>query len=258
LHGGGVYYSAIPITQRGLDLEVYTVLSPSLINHPVVKYAVKSQYSTRTNIFILEYTGSSRVLRVLEVAPPIYQWNTHSELCYTIVNPVMGEVDISLLKLLRAKSLLIAVDIQGFIRAVNSNGLVFLKSSSEAISVLELADIVHADTEEATCLARCIGDNLPVERALSKLSKYSRGVLLVTSGSNKITVVHRGEVRIVEVEDKYRAVEKTGAGDYFLTEYFINYITSNDIVESVHRAHKEVTKWLIIRDKVLHHAPTTQ
>lgn len=257
-YGGGVYYSSIPLVKRGFNIEVYSVMSPRLLKHPVVEYIVKSQYSSRTNIFILTYKGDTRRLSVLEKAPLIHHWNSHGELCYTLVNPVISEVDTSLLKLLRGKSLLLAVDIQGFLRVISETGEVLLKPASEALEVLELADIVHADIEEVKCLVKSYGENTNLNSALRSLTRLSRAMLIVTRGLDNITIASRGVVIDVQVDNTYKALEKTGAGDYFLAEYLVHYLLSGDAVESAYKAHEEVTKWLKSRDIVLHRAPATQ
>lgn len=254
-HGGGVYYSALPLIQRGFNVEVYSALSPRLVDHPIARYIIKLQYSTRTNVFMLEYTNSERAVKVLEKAPPLYSWNTHRDLCYVVVNPVIGEVEISLLKLLRAKSRVLAVDIQGFVRTISTSGDVFLEPSGSVLDVLELADVVHADVNEAECLVKALGYHTTLSTSLSLLAKRVRGVLIITRGSNKITVIHSGVVKDIECENSYVALEKTGAGDYFLTVYLLNYLASGDAVDSVYKAHEEVTEWLKVRDKMLHHTP---
>ncbi len=254
-YGGGVYYSTLPLIKYGFTVEVYSVFNVRLLEHPIAPYIVKSQYSTRVNIFNLEYTSSSRVVRVLEKAPAIYSWNSHKDYCYSVINPVIGEVDISLLKLVRVKSQIIALDIQGFVRTTNNSGVVVLKPSSEALEALKLADVVHADLEEALCLVKEYGD---LRRGLGKVTEKARGIVITTSGSSKILVAYQGIVRDVEVSSDYIAIEKTGAGDYFLTTFLLKYMNSGDLLESIHRAHEEVTKWLMSRDRELHRTLTTQ
>ena len=254
-YGGGVYYSALPLIQRGLNIEVYSALSPRLVDHPIIRYITKLQYSTRTNVFILKYMNGKRAVKILEKAPSLYPWNTHRDLCYTIVNPVINEVGTSLLKLLRVKSQVLAVDIQGFVRVASSSGEVFLEPSSEVLDIMELADVIHADINEVKCVIKALRHYTTLSTGLSLLARKMRGALVITRGSNKITVIHSGVVRDIECEDDYTALEKTGAGDYFLTVYFLNYLASGDAVDSVYKAHEEVTRWLKVRDRMLHRTP---
>jgi len=254
-YGGGVYYSALPLIKRGFTIEVYSVFNTRLIKHPIASYIVKSQYSSRTNIFNLEYIDNSRVIRVLEKAPAIYSWNSHEDYCYTVVNPVIGEIDISLLKLVRTKSQIIALDIQGFVRDINTKGIIFLKPIPHIFEALMLADIIHADLEEALCLVSGHGD---LRRGLSMITREARSIVVVTSGSTRILIAHQGVVREINVSGEYTAIEKTGAGDYFLTAFLLEYLNSNDPFESVYKAHMEVTEWLMNRDRELHRTLTTQ
>ena len=236
---------------------MYSVMSPRLVSHPIAEYITRLQYSTRTNIFVLNYTSEKRFLKLLEKAPPIYPWNTHQDPCYVIANPVIGEVGVSLLRVLRTKSEVIALDLQGLVRSVTSSGDVVLTPHSEALDALRLVDVVHADVEEAECLVRGLGET-SLQRGLSAITRTSRVVILITRGLGEITVAYGGLVRDVVVDVEYVAREKTGAGDYFLSVYLLHYLASNDLVESVYRAHEDVTEWLIERDRVLHRAPTTQ
>jgi hypothetical protein len=254
-HGGGVYYSSMPLLKRNFNIEVYSAISPRLLKHPVIAHTVKLQYSSRTNIFVLTYSGNTRSISVVERAPPLYHWNSHKDLCYTIVNPVIGEVDVSLLKLLRVKSQLLAVDMQGFLREVGENREVVLRPSIKALEVLELTDIVHVDIEEAWCLVSKYAAGNSFNEALSMLTRRSRAILVVTRGLDKITIARSGSVIDIEADKSYKAIDKTGAGDYFLAEYLVQYLSSGDIIESACKAHEEVTQWLKSRDLLLHRAP---
>jgi len=247
-YGGGSYYSALPLLEKGLDVEVYAVYSPGLSAHPVSKYVNKMQYSTRMNIFKLEYTGTGRRIRVLDKAPPICSWNSQGSLGYSIVNPVLGEVDASLLKTVRQKSPLLAVDLQGFLRKL-AGGSVVLEYTDNAMLAIQLADIVHADLEEFTALA----GGLSIPDAVHKISKKLRGVLLVTIRPKKVMVVTKHGSKVYELEDYYAASDKTGAGDYFLSVYTYTYVEKHDEEGSVFKAHEYTTAWLKTRRASLHH-----
>lgn len=242
-YGGGSYYSSIPLLERNLSVKVYAVYSPLLTGHPIGKYIVKQQYSTRINIFRLIYRGLERELKIIDNAPPIYPWNVNEDYCYAVVNPVIGEVDLNLLREIRHRSLLLAIDLQGFLRE-KREGKIFLTHSPIALYAVEVADVVHADLEEF----RALTVPLSPSQAFDKISKHVKGVLLITDRPNTVFLVNRRGVRVYTLEEKYNAINKTGAGDYFLSTYFYLYISTVDEEEAIFKAHEYTTKWLIVRN----------
>lgn len=240
-YGGGVYYSSLPFLQRGYHVEVYSVYSPMIVKHPITSHIVKQQYSARTNIFILDYTRFSRSILVLEKSDNLYHWNIHSGECMSIVNPVLGEIDISLLKLIRTKSSTLSVDAQGFLRETRSN-IVRLVYEPAVLSLFEIADVVHMDKEEFNVLFTHVGKHL-----FYNLAKRLRGVLVVTDRPNKVMVFSKSNLREISFGDGVFFEHKTGAGDYFLSSYIIHYMKFMDEEEAVYQAHEETSRWLSTR-----------
>lgn len=244
-YGGGSYYSSLPLLEAGERVRVYAVYSPLLINHPVLGLLVPAQYSTRTNVFVLEYTTGGRRLRVVDKAPPIYPWNHHEDPCYTVVNPVLGEVGLNLLRKLAENSMMLALDLQGFLREVRGE-YIEVRSSTEALEALSMANVVHMDFEELVALTNASD----VYRAMYSLSKLLKGVAVVTVRPRKTIIVTREWIREVEYEYAPAVINRTGSGDYYLSSYFYNYIKVGDEVESAHRAHELTTRWLLERERL--------
>ena len=237
-HGGGSFYSALPLIEKNIDVEVYAVYSDLLVEHPISKYIVKQQYSSRVNVFRLEYENDTRQISIIDTAPPIHPWNTHSDLCYSIVDPVLGEVTIPVLKAIQVKSILIAVDLQGYLRKLRDNKII-IEQTPESIQVLELSDIVHLDIEEYHAL-------LKEQGGIASIRKHLKGVMVVTIRPNKSIIIQSREerFRILEIQEDFIAIDKTGAGDYFLSQLFYYYIESNDVEEAIYKAHEYTTLWL--------------
>ncbi|MEM4481658.1 MAG: sugar kinase [Desulfurococcaceae archaeon] len=238
-HGGGSFYSAIPLIERNLKVEVYAAYSHRLISHPISAYINVKQYSSTANIFKIEYLGSTRRIRALELAPSIYPWNMHEGQCYSIVNPVIGEVSISTLKGIKCGSELLAVDLQGFLRRVREGELV-LDSTPEAMIALEVPDVIHADLEEF--LALTLSSNL--KDATEKISKRLKGVMVVTIRPNKSILISSSAVKSIDLPVDYVAENKTGAGDYFTSTYFYYYLLKGDEENAAYLAHEHTTTWL--------------
>jgi len=246
-YGGGSYYSSLPLLERGWNVEIYASFSPLIANHPIAKYIVKEQYSTRTNIFVLEYRGLTRSIRVLDQAPPLHSSYIHSGLCVSIVNPVLREVSISLLKAIRSRALILALDLQGFVRGLREGSIV-LEGGAETLYALQVADIIHADIDEIATLYN-------KERFLSVIEgvcRALRGVLVVTDRPSRFIVVTSSGIKQLEIEEDYVALDKTGAGDYFLTSYTIHYMDHYEPIEPLYKAHQDTTRWLKARDSKIH------
>lgn len=243
-YGGGSYYSSLPLIQRGERVRVYAVFSPLIASHPISDYIVMRQYSTRTNVFVLEYSSGTRRLGILDHAPPLYPWNHHEEQCYSIVNPVLGEVGTSVLKKLRNISAVIALDVQGYLRRI-SNGRLELASSSEAFEAISLADVVHLDLEELLTLF----DTSDRELAVYKLSKLAKSVVVVTIRPRRALLLKRGVIRELDFGETPTVIDRTGSGDYYLSSYLYNYIRLGDEEEAAYRAHDWTSKWLLERQR---------
>lgn len=243
MHGGGVYYSSIPFINKGYNVEVYSVYSPLIHEHPIRSLIVKRQYSTRTNIFLLDYTGSERSIEVRERSDRLASWNIHDGICVSLVNPVLGEVDTSLLRNIRLRSSILAVDIQGFIREQRQHRIhnVF---KPEIIDVFREADIIHMDREEFDAILSGL-----TTHDTAQLQKLAKGVIVVTERPNKVTLITREVVRSMVLEMEDLIADKTGAGDYFLSAFTIHYLRETDYVESAYKAHIDTSKWLIYRAK---------
>lgn len=244
-HGGGSYYSTLPLIAHGIKPEVYAVYSHMLHDHPISNFIIKQQYSTRANIFILEYKGLYRDLRVLDISENILDWNTHAGICNVIANPVMNEIGINLLRKIRLGAEILAVDIQGFIRN-NVNSRIKLVFKPGVHSLFEIADIIHTDIEEFNTILRTAGIT-----TLEKMSRNLRGIVIVTSPPNNAVLITRHKVKHLEFEDNYVASQKTGAGDYYLGAYTYYYSIIMDEEESAYKAHNDTSKWLRLRDKGL-------
>lgn len=242
-YGGGVYYSSIPFLERGFNIEVYSVLSPLIHGHPIRRYIVLRQYSARTNIFLLDYTGSHRRIYVLERSDKLAYWNIHDDICISIVNPVLGEMDTTHLRYIRMRSTLLAVDIQGFIRSV-SNGKIIHTCESDVLNVLREADIIHMDREEYDFLRSILANLYSID-----MQRVVKGVILITERPNKISLITRDYRRDLTTDLDSRVIDKTGAGDFFLSSFVIHYLKEMNYEESAYKAHIDTSRWLMSRDK---------
>ncbi|WP_440059543.1 PfkB family carbohydrate kinase [Thermogladius sp. 4427co] len=238
--GGGVYYSSLPILEEGLPVEVYS-LGPYWLFEAsgLSRYKSNSDYSTHPTVFRIEYSGESRIMEVLEVSPALTPRDVHTGLCVSVVNPVLGEIPPSLLKTIRAGSLILAGDIQGFVRA-RRKGVLEYEAPWPINQVIDYFDIIHMDASEALYVARA--EN--IDEALVKLSKaIRRGLIVVTEGYRASYIVKPG--RFIQLSGiRPKVVDKTGAGDYLLSATVIYLANGVEPEEAVARALDKTDEWL--------------
>lgn len=248
-YGGGVYYSTMALLDEGVQPEVYSVGPHWLfMANKLWSFKANPAYSASPMVFKITYLNSSRVMEVLELSPELTSGDTHTGVCYTIVNPVLGEVSFSLLKELRVKSALLAGDIQGFVRE-RRRGTLRYKGGGLLIDVIGLFDILHMDVEEAIALTGAESKHDALKR-LSGLVKES--LVVVTEGVKPPILVTGGSVSEVGSERR-RVDDKTGAGDYFLGKLFLRIMEGMKPREAVESALEETDRWLNRgEDKLLH------
>ncbi|MEM4435565.1 MAG: PfkB family carbohydrate kinase [Thermosphaera sp.] len=247
-YGGGVFYSSLPLLMRGFEVEIYSIVSHPIIDHPVYKYVKPLQYSSDYNIFYLMYDSrGSRYFKVIRTAPQLYDHCIHEEDCIAIVNPVLQEISVNLVKRLAVKSSILAGDIQGFIRMKQGDSIV-LKPGPLLIEVLKEIEILHMDVDEA----RALINNFSFNEIIEKLTKFSRGkALVITNGPGDVTIISDGKV--LKIPHKGKVVkDATGAGDFFLGTLVAYFTKLNNVTESAYKSIEETEVWL---EKRLHRHP---
>lgn len=247
--GGGVYYSSIPfINDNKYSVEIHTVISPiTYYNNSLTRYIVQEQFSTKANIFKLIYEGEYRIIMAIDKAPRINIDAGVGKPDVTIVNPVLGEISISLLKRIRAYTKILAIDIQGFMRSINNRNIIIAERTVESIEAIKLSDIVHMSFEEAVQLTLSSDIN-QISRRLAKINK--KAVFIITRDEDPPILVINNRFSVIGTRQK-PVRDRTGAGDYFLSTFTKKYIEINDEIESVQHAIKKTTRWLVSRNASL-------
>jgi hypothetical protein len=243
--GGGVYYTALSLLDEGVKPEVYSVGPHWLfLVNGLMEFKVNPSYSTSSMVFRITYLDTERVMEVAEMSPQLSSVDEHSGLCYTVVNPVLGEVTPSLLKSLRIKSIVLAGDVQGFVRE-RRLGPLALRGSRDVRELVGVFDVLHMDAAELLALTASSSK----DEALGKLRKLLRdGYVVVTEGFKPPVVVHREGFEVVGRE-RVRVGDKTGSGDYFLARLFVGVVEGLPVKEAVEYALEETDKWLLERDR---------
>jgi len=210
--GGPAYYSSLALAHLG---ESVVVVSPAENVHEEFMNYLGFKLITvngLTPIFNLRYVdGGRREVRlkrkgaVIELSPKVLNLLRDS---LTIVNPVYRELSIDTLRVIRKHSGIIALDVQGFIRKVNSGEVVKIAWSDIIYELLSIADIVHADLSEIPTYSS-------MREACKALSKFSKSIVIVSSGEKGLVASVNGELYYIPALPGIEG-NATGTGDILL------------------------------------------
>lgn len=158
--GGAINYAAHAAARLGLKVAVVTHLANEDI-HVVEKFAQSgidcyATYTPQSTLLTLEYPTMDpdiRTLSVMSVAGSI----TASEVekfdarAAVIGSSLRGEVGLDVIRALKDKNILVAADMQGFVRVLHGVELTY-EPWDEMASTLALIDVVKSDAVEAEFL----------------------------------------------------------------------------------------------------------
>jgi sugar/nucleoside kinase (ribokinase family) len=145
-----------------------------------------------------------------------------------VVNPVAGEISLSVLREIVAKYRNVFVDSQGFVRSFDpKTGEVGMKIGMD-IASLKGVTVLKADLEE---LRAWTGEERR-ELAISLLSKYIE-ILLVTSGPSAVEVYRAGSFVMKATPFAVEVGDTTGAGDIMLSSFAAKFTDTLDLKDSL-------------------------
>lgn len=158
--GGGFAYAAHAARLAGVRVASVTRLAradlPALEPLRRAGIEVFAHESPRSTCLRLEYGAEpdDRMVTVTAAADPIARGHlAPMESAAFIVNASLrGEVPLDVLEMLRAKAVLLGVDVQGFVRVAEGNGRLAHRPWEEMRLVLPLVDALKADAVEAAFL----------------------------------------------------------------------------------------------------------
>ena len=145
-----------------------------------------------------------------------------------VVNPVAGEISLSLLERISKEFDHVFIDSQGFVRRFDrKTGEVGMRSGLD-ISALAGVDVLKTDLEELTAWTGTRNK----ESAIRQLSRFVN-TLLLTSGPAAVEVYESGESRIRAIPFKVQVADTTGAGDIMLASFAARLTERNDLEDAL-------------------------
>ncbi|MGA9397076.1 MAG: PfkB family carbohydrate kinase [Anaerolineaceae bacterium] len=229
--GGGVYYGSVVIRRLGLNVAVVTRLHPDdfprleeLKEAGVVVYATPAEGTSgianyyRSNdmecrdCIPIGFGGHYEPDNIPEIHPKVI-----------LVTPLFeGEIDLDLLEVLSRRAP-IGLDIQGFVRVVQDDRLVF-QPWQQISEGLELITYLKVDRAEAECLTGLTD----IRQAALKLAEMGPKEIVLTQ-SSCITVYAEG-IFYEAAFNPRSLVGRTGRGDTCFSTYIARRL--NDSAEN--------------------------
>jgi sugar/nucleoside kinase (ribokinase family) len=195
--GGGFAYAARAARLAGIRVAAITRLARAdwAVIEPlraagVDVFAHESPHSTRLRLEYPTADVDQRIVSVTHLADPIRPEHVASRAGHVIVvnASLRGEVAVDVVEALRLKARILALDVQGFLRAVGPDGRLVSQPWPERDRVLALVDVLKADAVEARFLTSA-SDLRAAARALAALGPRevvltnAEGVLVLAGGA---------------------------------------------------------------------------
>jgi len=211
--GGPAYYSSLALTYIGHTS--ITVISPARDIHEnfVRNIGINLiNVGANTPVFQLKYVEGGRREVILKhrgskITIPRNELKLIRD-SLIIVSPVYREVDLDTLKVVKRLSRFVALDVQGFVRYVHSDGKVSIVWSNEMYDIIRLADVIHADLSEVPIYNNMV-------EASKELGKISNGIIMVSNGERGLVASIDGELYYVPALPGIEG-NATGTGDILL------------------------------------------
>ena len=228
--GGGFNYGVHVAVMMGLKVAAITRLAKE--DHYVVESLLKlgadvyPYYSPKSTHMFLYYPTSdvdNRQLSVTSVAEPfkpehVQQINAK---VFLINASTRGEVDLDVIKVLQKKKVLVAADVQGFVRTIDEQGKLRYDPWPGKEKILSRIQILKTDAVEAEALTA----EKDITKAAARLAEL---------GPREIVLTHRDGLLVYADQQYYQAlflpnklIGRSGRGDTCIASYVAKRLTSS-------------------------------
>lgn len=227
--GGTVYYSGLTLSRLGVETLVVTKLAKAdrgiledLRRAGVKLFARYTSNTTRCeNVYPPDDTDE-RVQFIPSFSEPISSRDIPEQIatCHTVHLGPLHKSDIlseTVCYIKRNSHSHISLDVQGYLREVDSNGRVRLRPWEDKGEVLSAVDVLKADKEEMTVLSET--DN--IQDGLASIARqYDIPEIVLTCGAKGSVIYHQGEIFAIPCLGPSDG-DVTGAGDVFIASYLV-------------------------------------
>ncbi|MDA4111785.1 MAG: PfkB family carbohydrate kinase [Thaumarchaeota archaeon] len=240
--GGAPSYSSIALSSLGYNPEIVTRVGSDFPDDYASFLKKKSGMEVgkwlasgfKTTRYRIDRTGEHRRMWLLakckdltydDFRPFISDSSSAKAL---VINPVAGEISLSLLERVSKEFDHVFIDSQGFVRKFDKNtGELGMRSGLD-ISALAGVDVLKTDLEE---LSAWVGTSNK-ESAIRQLSRFV-STLLLTSGPGAVEVYEQGTQKLRAIPFMVDVSDTTGAGDIMMSTFAARYMESGNLEEAL-------------------------
>ena len=215
--GGTVTYSALTAQALGLRVGIVTSWGTELPLGPLQPIPIVNLAAENSTTFENITTDKGRVQTIHNIAQKLDYYlipDLWRNAPIVHLGPLAQEVEPGIVR--EFSSSLIGLTPQGWLRAWDGEGQVYLTEWPEAAFVLEHAGAAVVSMEDVQ------GD----ETRLEELATYCQ-VLAVTEGAKGVRIYWNGDIRRIPAPEA-NEIDTTGAGDIFATAFFTRLHTTRD------------------------------
>ena len=210
------------VTKVGSDISRDHILQLEHIGLDIREHVIEDATTTK---FVLDYTVPDRSLKVEGVCVNILPVDVVELTEAVLLSPIVGEIPQKTYSQIYSEVL--ALDPQGFVRAVHSDGSVIPRVWYDE-DLLQRTHVFKSSEEELRLITRepeCL-------RGLRRLIDSGVEVAIATKGAEGATLMtDQGSFDIPSAED-INVRDPTGAGDAFLGCFYQRYLEGEDTVWS--------------------------
>jgi len=244
--GGPPVYAGQAATALGVNVKAYTAVGEDFPKTLIKELADLGIDLSATHVlgkpsyrFKAVFKDGKRMLSLISEGPEIPLQSLEDVRADAVIaSPVFREIGVKHLSLLRERTEVLVVDVQGFLRNVGENGLVGLRKPAFE-EIASLADVLHCSEEEAAVLT---GFNGPAEvsealrrhGARTSLVGYVEGLLVVTEGN----------YMFLSVQNTHTPIDTTGAGDMLTGAFTALLMKGFSVEEAAAKALGYLSLWL--------------
>lgn len=238
--GGGVSYSSLVLSSLGYPAQIVTKVgydfprnwSEFLKKNTGVDLESFRLPSERTTSFRIDRSLEPRKMWLLarckELEARDFGDPAKSPRDTLILNPIAGEISLSLLDRISKEFDFVLVDSQGFVRRFSSKTAEVSLRSGLDISSLSGVDLLKADRQEL-CAWSGTSD---VDSSIRQVSKFVDYVL-VPSGGETVVLYENGKPVYTVHPHRAQVSDTTGAGDIMLAVFAATFSKTRDVKDSL-------------------------
>ncbi len=235
--GGGTAYAMLAPSLNAFDAGIISRVGEdfeqeywkTLKSSGLVLTGLRKSGSKSTR-FVNKYdTNGNRVQMVEALAEPITPadfTDIHLDANIIHFSPLTAsEIDIDCIRLARSNAKVTSIDVQGYVRSIDSSGMVIPRNWVERDEILGLVDVAKFNESE---LKMSVDAESELSAASQILSLGPRIVLVTHDTKGSIIYTRDSQITIPLVSANAQ-VDSTGCGDVYAISFLLEYMRSSNL-----------------------------